>query len=103
MYEIPFASQSSLSFASIELWNVLLSVFVQNANDRSDDFVLSFFVPESDEPLPEPFPDPDPQPANKLSDMHRHAPTANNFLNFLIIFTSNNIMYFANSLSKNCS
>ena len=65
----------------------MLSVFVQNANDRSDDFVLSCFVPESDEPLPEVFPDP--QPASKLSDMHRHAPTANNFLNLLIIFTSN--------------
>ena len=77
---------------------------IKNANDRSDDFVLSCFVPESDEPLPEPLPDPDPQPASKLSDMHRHAPTANNFLNFLIIFTST-IMCFvcADSLSKNCS
>ena len=35
MYEIPFSLHSSLSFASIELWNVLFNVFVQNAKDKS--------------------------------------------------------------------
>ena len=47
---MPFASQRSFSFPSIELWNVLFKVFVQKAKDKSE--LLPSGAPVSPEHIP---------------------------------------------------